>query len=53
VPLTIVIGRKMTAQSIERNTFQHLEGIVGKRRDSIYEPGKRSAAWNYREPIQL
>jgi DNA ligase D-like protein (predicted ligase) len=24
---------------------QHLEGIVGKRRDSIYEPGKRSGAW--------
>jgi ATP-dependent DNA ligase len=24
---------------------QHLEGIVGKRRDSIYEPGKRTGAW--------
>jgi ATP-dependent DNA ligase len=24
---------------------QHLEGIVGKRRDSIYEPAKRSGAW--------
>ena len=24
---------------------QHLEGIVGKRRDSVYEPGKRSGAW--------
>jgi ATP-dependent DNA ligase len=24
---------------------QELEGIVGKRRDSIYEPGKRSGAW--------
>ena len=24
---------------------QGLEGIVGKRRDSIYEPGKRSGAW--------
>ena len=24
---------------------QRLEGIVGKRRDSIYEPGKRSVAW--------
>jgi DNA ligase D-like protein (predicted ligase) len=24
---------------------QQLEGIVGKRRDSIYEPGKRSGAW--------
>jgi len=24
---------------------QHLEGIVGKRRDSLYEPGKRSGAW--------
>ena len=24
---------------------QHLEGIVGKRRDSIYEPGRRSGVW--------
>jgi DNA ligase D-like protein (predicted ligase) len=24
---------------------QQLEGIVGKRRDSIYEPGKRTGAW--------
>jgi ATP-dependent DNA ligase len=24
---------------------QHLEGIVGKRKDSRYEPGKRSGAW--------
>ena len=24
---------------------QRLEGIIGKRRDSIYEPGKRSGAW--------
>jgi ATP-dependent DNA ligase len=24
---------------------QQLEGIVGKRRDSIYAPGKRSGAW--------
>jgi len=24
---------------------QQLEGIVGKRRDSLYEPGKRSGAW--------
>ena len=24
---------------------QRLEGIVGKRRDSVYEPGKRSGAW--------
>jgi ATP-dependent DNA ligase len=24
---------------------QHLEGIVGKRRDSLYEPGKRTGAW--------
>ena len=24
---------------------QELEGIVGKRKDSIYEPGKRSGAW--------
>ena len=24
---------------------QRLEGIVGKRRDSIYEPGKRTGAW--------
>jgi bifunctional non-homologous end joining protein LigD len=24
---------------------QHLEGIVGKRRDGIYEPGKRSGEW--------
>jgi DNA ligase D-like protein (predicted ligase) len=24
---------------------QHLEGIVGKRKDSLYEPGKRSGAW--------
>jgi DNA ligase D-like protein (predicted ligase) len=24
---------------------QRLEGVVGKRRDSIYEPGKRSGAW--------
>jgi ATP-dependent DNA ligase len=24
---------------------QGLEGIVGKRRDSLYEPGKRSGAW--------
>jgi DNA ligase D-like protein (predicted ligase) len=24
---------------------QRLEGIVGKRKDSIYEPGKRSGAW--------
>jgi bifunctional non-homologous end joining protein LigD len=24
---------------------QHLESIVGKRRDSLYEPGKRSGAW--------
>ena len=25
--------------------LQRLEGIVGKRNDSIYEPGKRSGAW--------
>jgi ATP-dependent DNA ligase len=24
---------------------QRLEGIVGKRRDSVYRPGKRSGAW--------
>jgi YD repeat-containing protein len=24
---------------------QRLEGVVGKRKDSIYEPGKRSGAW--------
>jgi len=24
---------------------QHLEGIVGKRKDSLYQPGKRSGAW--------
>jgi len=24
---------------------QHLEGVVGKRRDSIYEEGKRTGAW--------
>jgi bifunctional non-homologous end joining protein LigD len=24
---------------------QHLEGIIGKRKDSLYEPGKRSGAW--------
>jgi ATP-dependent DNA ligase len=24
---------------------QRLEGIIGKRRDSLYEPGKRSGAW--------
>jgi ATP-dependent DNA ligase len=24
---------------------QRLEGIVGKRKDSVYEPGKRSGAW--------
>jgi bifunctional non-homologous end joining protein LigD len=24
---------------------QHLEGIVGKRKDSPYQPGKRSGAW--------
>ena len=24
---------------------QHLEGVIGKQRDSLYEPGKRSGAW--------
>jgi ATP-dependent DNA ligase len=24
---------------------QRLEGIIGKRKDSVYEPGKRSGAW--------
>jgi ATP-dependent DNA ligase len=24
---------------------QHLEGIVGKRKDSLYQPGKRTSAW--------
>jgi bifunctional non-homologous end joining protein LigD len=24
---------------------QHLQGIVGKRKDSPYQPGKRSGAW--------
>src|SRR6266478_6714187 len=24
---------------------QHLEGIVGKRKDSLYQPGKRTGAW--------
>src|SRR4029077_4676842 len=24
---------------------QRLEGIIGKQRDSVYEPGKRSGAW--------
>jgi bifunctional non-homologous end joining protein LigD len=24
---------------------QRLEGVVGKRRDSVYEPGKRSGLW--------
>jgi hypothetical protein len=36
-----------------RITEASRSGIVGKRRDSIYEPEKRSGAWNYREPIQL
>jgi bifunctional non-homologous end joining protein LigD len=24
---------------------QHLEGIIGKKKDSVYQPGKRSGAW--------
>jgi DNA ligase D-like protein (predicted ligase) len=24
---------------------QHLEGVIGKRKDSLYEPGKRTGAW--------
>src|SRR6266850_1264609 len=24
---------------------QHLEGVIGKRKDSFYEPGKRTGAW--------
>jgi DNA ligase D-like protein (predicted ligase) len=24
---------------------QHLEGIIGKRKDSVYQPGKRTGAW--------
>jgi len=24
---------------------QRLEGIIGKRKDSLYQPGKRSGAW--------
>src|SRR5260370_5948141 len=24
---------------------QRLEGIIGKRKDSVYQPGKRSGAW--------
>ena len=24
---------------------QQLEGVIGKRKDSLYEPGKRSGAW--------
>jgi bifunctional non-homologous end joining protein LigD len=24
---------------------QQLEGVIGKRRDSLYEPGKRTGSW--------
>ena len=24
---------------------QQLEGVIGKRKDSLYEPGKRTGAW--------
>lgn len=30
---------------LESASQQHLEGIIAKRADSIYEPGRRSAAW--------
>jgi ATP-dependent DNA ligase len=32
-------------QMLAAVTEQRLEGIVGKRKDSVYEPGKRSGAW--------
>ena len=33
---------------------QQLEGVVGKRRDSLYEPGKRSGSWvKYRSHSSL
>jgi ATP-dependent DNA ligase len=30
---------------------QRLEGIVGKQRDSVYEPGKRTGAWVLFNPV--
>jgi ATP-dependent DNA ligase len=33
------------AQMLSAVREQRLEGVVGKRRDSVYEPGKRSGAW--------
>jgi ATP-dependent DNA ligase len=32
-------------QMLSAVTKQRLEGVIGKRRDSLYEPGKRSGAW--------
>jgi bifunctional non-homologous end joining protein LigD len=33
------------ARELEHTREQHLEGLVAKRRDSLYQPGQRSGAW--------
>jgi bifunctional non-homologous end joining protein LigD len=33
------------AELVQSVREQHLEGLVAKRRDSVYEPGQRSGAW--------
>ena len=33
------------ANALAVSSAQGLEGVVGKRRDSVYEPGRRSACW--------
>ena len=40
------------AELIEAAREQGFEGIVAKRRDSLYEPGKRSGAWQKMRVLQ-
>jgi ATP-dependent DNA ligase len=38
-------AENVTHVAVRHARQQQLEGIVGKRKDSLYEPGKRSGAW--------
>jgi DNA ligase D-like protein (predicted ligase) len=44
--------RASPAELIEAVREQGFEGIVAKRRDSLYEPGKRSGAWQKMRVLQ-
>lgn len=41
-----VVDRRPLANMLKFATKNHLEGIIAKRGDSVYEPGKRTGLWS-------